>query len=86
MDMKQTLSNADLQKLWANWLLTLQGQHISGYGLMMNYDTQHRNYGPARSFEDWLFSQGAVVKQVNGKRHLEFMKPEQATWFKLKWL
>jgi hypothetical protein len=86
MDMKQTLLNADLQKLWANWLLNLQGQHISGYGLRMRYDTQHRNYGPAIDFEDWLFSQGAVVKQVNGKRHLEFMTPEQATWFKLKWL
>jgi hypothetical protein len=52
----------------------------------MSYDTQSRNYGPARCFEDWLFSQGAIVKQVKGKRHLEFMTPEQATWFKLKWL
>ena len=82
---KQTLSNANLQKVWTNWLLTLQDQYISRYGLRRDYDSCYRYAGPAWVFEDWLFSQGAIVKQVKGKRHLEFMTPEQATWFKLKW-
>lgn len=84
--MKQTLSNADLQKIWAKWMSNFEGQPISGLQQRLKYDNQHRHYGLAQRFETWLFSQGAVVKQVNGKRHLEFMTPEQATWFILKWL
>ena len=39
-----------------------------------------------RKFEDWLFDQGAVLVQDNGRCHLAFFDERQMTLFILKWM
>lgn len=40
----------------------------------------------ARHFENWLYDQGAVVRQIQGVRHLEFTDHASATMFVMRWL
>ena len=89
--MKQRLSNAELQNIWIKWIDTFYDQtedtiRSKKFRRRSRYDYLNRNSKIAIQFEDWLMSYGAVVKQENGKRYLEFITSEQATWFILKWV
>jgi hypothetical protein len=42
--------------------------------------------GLRRRFDDWLWKQGGLLKQKNGKLYIEFIDPEFAVLFSLKWL
>jgi hypothetical protein len=44
-----------------------------------------RNYGLGKAFEEWLFEQGAGVRQISGRLYLEFVDDASATMFTLKW-
>lgn len=37
-------------------------------------------------FENWLFHNGAEVRQIDGERYLHFFAEDRATLFLLRWL
>jgi hypothetical protein len=39
-----------------------------------------------KAFEEWLFAQGAGVRQINGMLYLEFVDEHEATLFTLKYI
>lgn len=50
-----------------------------------DYSRAARHFGPAKQFEEWLFTEGAIVQQINGQRHLQFIDENQATYFLLRY-
>ena len=38
-----------------------------------------------KGFNDWLFTQGALMQKYHHKEHLIFVTQEEATLFMLKW-
>ena len=76
------LSSDDLDRIWSRWtsLMIPKKKFYGGYKFMV------RNYGDTVKFEEWLFTHGAVVKQENGNRHLEFSDEELCVLFVLEWL
>jgi hypothetical protein len=39
----------------------------------------------SQDFENWLFTQGITVQQINGNRHLQVLDDQNATFFLLRW-
>lgn len=78
--MKTRLNEKYLDQLWFNWNRDRGTQRFTKRYVLVN-----RGYD-GRPFEDWLFSHGAIVKQYNKHRFIEFATDQQATWFILKYL
>jgi hypothetical protein len=49
------------------------------------YEFLSRRSLAGQAFENWLFAQGAGVRQINGLLHLEFVEESDATLFALRW-
>ena len=50
-----------------------------------HYRNVARRSNLSQSFENWLFTEGAIVRRSYKHCHLEFSFDEQATLFALKW-
>lgn len=70
-----------LETVWTRWY-----QWHTGRDADLRYCNLHRQSYRARQFENWLFEQGAEVRQINKKRHLRFYNERTATLFLLRWL
>ena len=51
-----------------------------------SYAGEHRSVKVTQEFEQWLFDQGAEVRQIKGKRYLQFVDASSATLFAMRWL
>lgn len=51
-----------------------------------SYAGEHRSVKIAQEFEQWLFDQGAEVRQIRGRRYLQFVDSAAATVFSIRWL
>ena len=77
-----TVSPETLDKVWQTWRM----EHSAPNDVWpRSYVKVSRNYGPGRQFEEWLFTEGAMVKQINRERHLQFLDENQASYFLLRW-
>jgi len=77
-----TLSSEILDKLWVRFLVYK--------GINENYSPKTYKWISRRThisheFENWLFDQGATVKQSGRNRYLQFTDESQATMFALKY-
>ena len=78
----QRLDNNCLNQLWSKWY-TKNGP-TQGY--IPNYDYMDRKNVWTSRFEDFLFSNGAYVIQIDGIKYLEFFEEKDITLFLLKWM
>jgi hypothetical protein len=87
-----TLSEDILNKLWLTWLgdehlrlgkLTQREQYF--LARHAPYAMNGRKTNKAQRFEQWLFANGAEVRQKAGKFHLEFTDEALATMFALRY-
>jgi hypothetical protein len=76
-----TVGPDTLNKIWQDWRIS-QGQPLGVWD--RSYQRVSRDH-TGKKFEDWLFSQGAMVFQENGRRYLRFLDAEQATFFLLQY-
>jgi hypothetical protein len=76
-----TVSPETLDAVWQKW----RCEHSKPNDVWpRSYIKVTRNYGPGKQFEEWLFTECAMVKQINRKRHLQFIDEERATFFLLR--
>lgn len=79
----QTLSSAALDEIWINWNRHQKPVTLANYACP--YSEIDRNSIVAQKFENFLWTQGAHVKQMNHERYLVFFKQENTLIFVLKW-
>jgi len=90
----ELLSPELLDRVWWRWLADYDVgsdeywisyiQHTIQY--KTSYAGEKRGRRMSIDFEHWLFDQGAAIKQINGKRYLEFSDAASATMFTIRWL
>lgn len=51
-----------------------------------SYTDENRSAKIPQDFEHWLYDQGAEVRQIKGKRYLQFVDAAAATMFAIKHL
>ena len=81
-----------LDKAWNYWLRVGGKEHLpqpsleyyEHYGTL-SYNTVPRGRGPGAMFENWLYSQGIGVTQINGELYLQFTNESVMTMATLKW-
>jgi hypothetical protein len=74
-----------LDKLWCKYVDDrFEGQRRNYYH-PRDYANVSRRGHLSQQFEQWLWEEGAVVRQINGKRYLEFSNSKNATMFALRW-
>lgn len=73
-----------LDKLWCKFMND-RPEPKSRYYTSDEYIHVSRRSYLSQKFEQWLWEQGAVVRQINGKRYLEFADSKKATIFSLRW-
>ena len=88
------LSSDVLNRAWYSWL-EQERERVGKLTATEQWALQNRvpygaNYFGRRSnkaqrFEQWLFAQGAEVRQHAGKNYLEFVDKSMATMFALRW-
>jgi hypothetical protein len=76
-----TLPDELLNKVWQSW--NIQNNFEVVYQSQYNR-VARRGYN-AQKFENWLFTQGAIVQRINKKCYLQFTDPEEALVFRLKY-
>lgn len=85
------LSEDILNKLWLSWLeqerdrVGLSKREEYFFARRLPYIANGRKTNKAERFEQWLFTNGAEVRRVSGKIHLEFTDDSMATLFALKY-
>lgn len=83
-----------LDRVWWKYLANIMPTKIAYVQVMLkdridykiSYAGEHRSVKVAQEFEQWLFDQGAEVRQIKGKRYLQFVDASSATLFAMKWL
>ena len=73
-----------LDAVWAYWN---RNHNYTDGGVsvwLRSYATHSRRSISARMFEEWLFTEGAMVEQTNHKRYLRFLDAEKAAFFLLR--
>ena len=84
--MKPTLLKPEfLNRVWQDWLkgetLTLAEKLNPRFYEV--YPGRGTNKG--RRFDDWIFQRGGCIRRINREFHLEFDKPEDVSYFLLRW-
>ena len=75
-----------LNKVWSRWCEAhCEPDSMHTLWQYAEYGTVSRRGNTAQRFEDWLFTQGAIVQQLNHKRFLYFSDDQQASWFMLRY-
>ena len=93
--MSYQLDTDALDRAWNNWLNDVEHSEVyrntrPNFALKF-YVSKPRKYNVGRNsplgkqFEDWLWSQGAHVVQIEGKRCARFSEYETLISFKLTW-
>jgi hypothetical protein len=77
-----TVSPETLDEVWRKWR---EENSIPTDIWERSYTHVTRRFGLAKKFEEWLFTEGAIVQQIKGKRHLQFMDENQASYFLLRY-
>lgn len=83
-----------LDRVWWKYLIDTMSTRPQYVQVMLqdridyktSYAGEHRSVKVAQEFEQWLFEQGADVKQIKGKRYLQFVDASRATLFAMRWL
>jgi len=90
----ELLSPELLDRVWWRWLADtiptkerfIQVILQDRINFKTSYAGEKRSVKMAQEFERWLFEQGAEVRQIRGRRHLQFVDAAAATVFAMKWL
>ena len=72
-----------LDRIWRNWIDSMAD--TPSVRAIRYSDTGSRFSTLNRKFEDFLFSNGAIVIQEEGKRYLKFFDAKNITLFLLKY-
>ena len=72
-----------LDKCWAKYVQEHSPDNV--YLNVHTYLYASRRGTLCQQFEAWLWEQGAQVRQIKGKRYLEFTDSRNATMFSLRW-
>lgn len=77
-----TVGPETLDRVWQRW----RSEHSLPTDIWAkNYTHVTRRFGHPKQFEEWLFTEGAIVQQIKGQRHLQFMDAESAPFFLLRY-
>lgn len=90
----ELLSPEVLDRVWWKYLANVMPTKIAYVQVMLqdrinfkiSYSNEHRSVKITQEFEQWLFDQGAEVRQIKGKRYLQFVDASSATLFAMRWL
>ena len=90
----ELLSPEVLDQVWWKYLANVMPTKIAYVQVMLqdrinfkiSYSSEHRSVKITQEFEQWLFDQGAEVRQIKGKRYLQFVDASSATLFAMRWL
>lgn len=77
------LSSEVLDRVWYKFLFN-NGLSESKF-LSKRYKWISRRTKISQDFENWLFTHGITVQQINGNRHLQVLDEQNATFFLLRW-
>lgn len=80
-----SLGNETFQKIVDYYLNTKYSDPLARRMFRHQLNYASRRGKTIQDFEDWLWKQGASIRQKDGRRYLEFTDPQQATIFVLKW-
>ena len=73
-----------LNAVWEKWNLEHNESNFSNNVWLRDYSRTSRRSFTARLFEEWLFTEGAMVMQKDHKRYLRFLDAEKAAFFLLR--
>ena len=83
---KATYLESDvLDRVWWRWLETAGPTQYEMSYLKVSYNRVPRRINKVQRFEQWLFMQGGEVRQISGKRYVQFTDEQEAMLFALKW-
>lgn len=90
----ELLSPEVLDRVWWKYLTNTMSTRPRYVQVMLqdrinfktSYAGEHRSVKVAQEFEQWLFDQGAEVRQIKGRRYLQFVDAAAATVFAMRWL
>jgi hypothetical protein len=80
------ISCTELDKIWERWIterMSTMPREFHAYYSSRKYERINRLVGNGKEFEDWLYTFGGIVHQINKARVLKFNSEKQELWFRL---
>ena len=74
-----------LNKVWSGFIQELEDAKLPKLIIPKDYNFVSRRSRPAKRFEDWLFTQGAIIVQENRRRYIRFINKQRELFFILKY-
>ena len=84
-DQIQLIDTELLNKVWSHFIREIEDANSPKIITPLDYNFVGRRNSIAKKFEDWLFSQGAIVVQENRRRYIRFINKQRELFFILKY-